>query len=383
MLANNLVRNVKEAISIKYNNIVYDMREQSIDVTVLSLGEAYFDLPECDFKSLPHPELFHYSHSRGIKSLREKICRYYRTEYKVAVDLDDQIICTAGSKIGIYYALQILVEPNDEVLIIEPFWVSYSEQVKLVGGIPRFVPMNVSIGEIDKYITERTKCIIFNNPQNPTGKNFTRAEVESLYNCIGSRNIWVISDEAYSEFLDEEEFVSCGIIDPLFERTIIINSISKNFGISGWRIGYLISNSEIVYAALKLNQHMITCAPTPLLMYLDQHFDNIINLTKPQIRDLLSKRKRLAKVIKDLSLKVVGGSSTFYFFLDISESGLSSDDFCEKLLRDFHIAVVPGIGYGESCDNHIRISFGSESEARVESALRVIKKFILETRCDI
>ena len=376
MPRNKLINNLNEAISIKYNNIVYEMQKQSIDVTVLSLGEAYFNLPSCNLANLPHPELFHYSHSRGIYSLREKLCNYYYSEYQVKVNPQTQIICTAGSKIGIYYALQILVEPGDEVLILEPFWVSYSEQVKLVGGIPRFIPMNISINKISEFITDKTRCIIFNNPQNPTGRNYTRSEVESIYEAIKNKNTWIISDEAYSDFVKDEAFISCGVFDPLFDRTIIVNSISKNFGISGWRIGYLISNSETVYAALKLNQHMITCAPTPLLMYIDSNFDQIILHTKPQINDLLMKRERLRTRLYHLSLRVIEGHATFYFFLDISDTGLTSEQFTERLLQEFHIAVVPGIGYGSSCDKYIRISFGSESEARVEKALEDIKLFM-------
>ena len=164
-----------EAISIKYNNLVYEIKSAGGDVIVLSLGEAYFDLPKCDFESLPYPDIYHYSHSRGIFSLREKVADYYQEHYAVPIDPVKEILITAGSKIGIYYALQTVINPGDEVLIIEPFWVSYSEQVKLIGGIPKYIPLGESVFEFGKYITNNTKCLIINNPQNPTGKNFTHA----------------------------------------------------------------------------------------------------------------------------------------------------------------------------------------------------------------
>lgn len=369
-----------EAISIKYNNLVYEIKSAGGDVIVLSLGEAFFDLPKCDFESLPYPDVYHYSHSRGMPSLREKIARYYGEHYSVRVDPATEMLITAGSKIGVYYALQTVINPGDEVLIVEPFWVSYSEQVKLIGGVPRYVPLGESVFEFGRYITSKTKCLIVNNPQNPSGKNFTREEVAFLHELTKKHGIWTISDEAYSDFLIDEKFISFGAVDPSFEHTIIVNSISKNFGISGWRIGYLISNPLVVYNALKLNQHMMTCAPTPLLMFLDKHFDEIISQTKPQIEALIMKRKLVRGFLDELGIKVEPGTSTFYFFVDISASKLNSIAFCDRLLSEQFVAAVPGIGYGQTCDRHIRISFGTESDERIYEGLKRIRNLIDTTR---
>lgn len=369
-----------EAISIKYNNLVYEIKSAGGDVIVLSLGEAFFDLPKCDFESLPYPDVYHYSHSRGMPSLREKIARYYGEHYSVRVDPATEMLITAGSKIGVYYALQTAINPGDEVLIVEPFWVSYSEQVKLIGAVPKYVPLGESIFEFEKYITSKTKCLIINNPQNPSGKNFTREEVEFLHGLAKKHGIWTIADEAYSDFLIDEKFTSFGAVDPSFDNTIIVNSISKNFGISGWRIGYLISNPQVVYNALKMNQHMMTCAPTPLLMFLDKHFDEIISQTKPQIEALIMKRKRVQSFMDELNIKVEPGTSTFYFFVDISASKLDSVGFCDRLLSEHFVAVVPGIGYGQTCDRHIRISFGTESDERIYEGLKRIRHLIDATQ---
>lgn len=377
---NTAVDALVEAISIKYNNMVYEIKSAGGDVIVLSLGEAFFDLPKCDFESLPYPDVYHYSHSRGMLSLREKIARYYDEHYAVRIDSATEMLITAGSKIGVYFALQTVINPGDEVLIVEPYWVSYSEQVKLIGGIPKYIPLGESVFEFGKYITDKTRCIIVNNPQNPSGKNFTRDEVEFLHGLVRKHDIWTIADEAYSDFLIDEKFISFGAVDPSFEHTIIVNSISKNFGISGWRIGYLISNPEVVYGALKLNQHMMTCAPTPLLMFLDKHFDEIISLTKPQIRDLIIKRKRVQGFMDVLGIKVVPGTSTFYFFVDISASKLDSVAFCDRLLSELFVAAVPGIGYGQSCDRHIRVSFGTEPDERIQEGLKRIRDLIDATR---
>lgn len=371
---------VVEAVSIKYNNLVYEMKSAGEDVIVLSLGEAFFDLPRCDFESLPYPDIYHYSHSRGMPSLREKIAGYYQFHYDVRIDSAAEILITAGSKIGVYYALQATINPGDEVLIVEPFWVSYSEQVKLVGGIPRYIPLGTRISDFEGYVTDKTKCLIVNNPQNPSGRNLCHEEVESLVNLSRKHGFFIIADEAYSDFLLDEKFTSFGVLDPAFERTIIVNSISKNFGISGWRIGYLISNSRVVYGALKLNQHMMTCAPTPLLMFLDKNFDNIIRQTRPQIESLIMMRRRVRGFIDELGLKVEPGTATFYFFVDISGSKLGSVAFCDRLLSEYLVSAVPGIGYGLSCDRYIRISFGTEPDDRVYAGLQRIRALTEATR---
>lgn len=380
MILSTKVSELIEAISIKYNNMVYEIKGAGGDVIVLSLGEAFFELPKCDFESLSYPEFYHYSHSRGIPSLREKITRYYEQQYNVQVDPATEMIITAGSKIGVYYALQTVINPGDEVLIIEPFWVSYSEQVKLIGGIPKYIPLGESIFNYDKYITNKTKCFIVNNPQNPTGKNLTQEEVHYIHRLIKNKGIWAIVDEAYSDFMIDETFISFGLVDPSFNNTIIVNSISKNFGISGWRIGYLISNSKVVYNVLKLNQHMMTCAPTPLLMFLDKNFEEIIKQTKPQIEALIVKRQRVEGYMNELGIKVERGTSTFYFFINISESNLDSVTFCDRLLSEKFVVAVPGIGYGQSCNGHIRISFGTESDERIYEGLKKIKSLIDQTK---
>jgi len=372
---------LSEAISIKYNNLVYELRSNGADIIVLSLGEAFFDIPRYDFGVLPYPDLYHYSHSRGLPSLRDRIAKYYSDSYSVVADSSREVLITAGSKIGVYYALQTIVQPGDEVILIEPFWVSYSEQVKLVGGVPKFVPIGDGIAGVEDQVSSKTRAIIVNNPQNPTGKNFQCDDLQRLFDIASKHKLWVISDEAYSDFVREDDaFISFGRVDTEFERTVIVNSISKNFGISGWRIGYLISQQPIVDNALKIAQHTMTCAPTPLLMYLDQYFEEIIQITKPQIRDLLQKRGRVNNVINQLELIAEPGNSTFYFFLDISSSSLASIDFCDRLLAEHFVAAVPGIGYGESCDHHIRISIGTESEDRINEGLMRIRDLIEETQ---
>lgn len=371
---------ISEAMSVKFNNLVYDMKERGEDVVVLSLGEAFFEIPLFGFHDLPFPDVYHYSHSRGVTELREKLAGYYRAQYQVPVDARSELIVTAGSKIAIHMSLMAVVEPGDEVIIREPAWVSYSEQVRLCHGVPVLVPHHEPIEALDRYVSERTKAIIVNNPHNPSGGVLTRKELEHLHGLARDRRIYLIADEAYSDFvLDGDVFLSCGVLDPGKEHTIICNSMSKNYGMSGWRVGYAIANPEMSQQILKINQHLVTCPATILEHYLARHFHEILAITKPQIRGVLEKRRELATYMDSLGVRYMPGTATFYFFVSIEPSRLRSEEFCLSLLKEARVSVVPGVGYGRSCDAFVRVSVGTESMERTTHGIRKLAELIGKT----
>ena len=261
-------------------------------------------------------------------------------QYDVAFDPENEILITAGSKIGIHMAMMSILNPADEVLIHEPAWVSYPEQVKLCHAVPVQIPYYVDVFDFEKYITNRTKLIIINNPNNPTGRVFSLEELSHLYRLAERYNLFVLSDEAYSDFvLEEDNFVSLGNLDSEKRHIIICNSISKNYGISGWRLGYVITNADMINQILKINQHLITCPATILEYYIEKHFDEIISITKPQIKSVVLKRKELAVYMDDIGLKYLDGTATFYFFVSIEGSKLDSERFCEILLTQHHVCA--------------------------------------------
>ncbi len=377
----NIAKNSIQALSIKYNNLVYERQRNGEDIIVLSLGEAFFDIPLYSFDDLPLSKIFHYSHSRGIPELREDIGKYFAKNYDVVFDSEHEILITAGSKIAIHMVLMTLINPNDEIIIYEPAWVSYPEQIKLCHGIPVSIPHDKNIFDFEDYVSDKTKAIIVNNPNNPSGRVFNLEEMSYIYNLAKKHGFFVISDEAYSDFvINRDEFISFGNLDIEKTHTIIINSISKNFGISGWRLGYLISNPQFIEQVLKINQHLITCPPTILQYYVHQYFNQIIDLTKPQIIDLLKKRKNIEIFMNEIDLEFLPGTSTFYFFILIKKSNLLSIDFCDALLNDYHVSAAPGIGYGKSCDSFIRIGIGSEDFERIKTGLLKIKDLINKTQ---
>lgn len=375
-----VVANSVEAMSIKYNNLVYDLKRRGKKVIVLSLGEAFFDIPLMPMDDLPYPAIYHYSHSRGIPELRERIARYYRERYDVNVNPEREILVTAGSKAAIHFAMMAVLNPGDEVLVQEPLWVSYPEQAKLCYGVPVQIPYTATVKDFEKYLTSRTRLLIVNNPNNPRGQVFTRQEMRYLADLAKANDIYLLSDEAYSDFVVDETFHSAGCFDPEKSHTIICNSISKNFGISGWRIGYAISNPAFINQLLKINQHLITCPSTILQYYLAKHFDEILAITDPQIPAVVQKRKEVLSYLKKVGLDALPGGSTFYLFVSTAPSALGSEAFCMKLLEEDHVCVVPGAGYGHSCDAFVRLSVGTESLEDIRTGIDRIKALVERTR---
>ena len=371
---------VGDALSIRYNNLVYELQSAGHDVIVLSLGEAFFDVPLHSFDELPRPAIFHYSHSRGLPELRAKLGSYYEREYGVPVDPEREIIVTAGSKVAIHMTLMALLDPGDEAIIVEPAWVSYVEQVKLCHGVPVTVPYDVPLTDLDDYITPRTKVVILNYPNNPRGQTLSTEEWEQLHEMARRHDVYLLCDEAYSDFVPEDErFVSAGVGDPDKHHTIICNSMSKNYGLSGWRVGYVMGNERLMDQVLKINQHLVTCPATVLSYYLLEHFDDLLEVTKPQIAAVVRWREKVMEPRDRLGLEYLPGSSTFYLFVSIADSTLSSEEFCTRLLTERHVCAVPGIGYGESCDRFIRVSVGTESEERTLRGLQAISDLVRET----
>jgi len=375
-----VVQQSVEAISIKYNNIVYEKQGNGEDVIVLSLGEPFFDIPLFSFKSLPKGKINHYSHSRGIIELRKTIANLYKNKTGIEIDYEKKILITAGSKIAIHMSLMSILNPGDEVIVLEPAWVSYTEEIKLCYGVPIQIPYEKTIYDIENFITTKTKMIIINNPNNPTGRIYEKEELSHVFELAKKYNIIILADEAYSDYVyTNNEFFSFVKLDPKNKYSIIINSLSKNMGISGWRIGYLITNSDLINQILKINQHLITCAPTILEYYANQYFSEILKVTRPQILEILHKRKILSTHMDEMALKYQPGQSTFYFFVSIENSRLSSDEFCTRLLNEKNISIVPGIGYGKSCDKFVRVSIGSENLDRIKKGLKEIHDLIIET----
>ena len=369
------MKDIQQASSIRFNNLGYELKAAGRDLIVLSLGEAFFDIPLYGFDDLPFPDIYHYSHSRGILALRQKIAGYFKTQYEVSFSPDRNIIITAGSKLAIYMSLLAILNPGEEVIIFEPYWVSYPEQVKLCRGRPVTLPVGSRVEDVINYITPQTKAIILNNPHNPSGRVYSFQETEYLANIAKEHDLYILSDEVYSDFVPErEQFTSMGVFG--FENVVLCNSISKNYGISGWRLGYVIGNDTLIDEILKINQHVLTCPATILQYYVEKHFYDIVKITKPQIQKVLAQRERTVAFMDKLGIEHLPGSAAWYIFASIKPSSLGSEEFCRRLLYEYNTLTVPGIGYGESCDSFIRVCVGTETTDRIEQGIKNIQDLI-------
>ena len=365
-----------EASSIYINQLIYDLRRAGEDVIALSFGEAYFDIPMFDFSKLDVVSGYHYADSQGLPELRVKIAEYYLKHYGVSVNSASELLISAGSKPIIYMAMLTVLSNGDELLIHEPSWLSYPEQARLCGAVPKFVPYDCAVEDFEGYITNKTRMLIICNPNNPAGRVYSPDELARLYEICRARGIYLLVDEAYSDFVLSDGFVSIAEIVPNKDGIIVINSLSKNMGMSGWRIGYSIASSEFISHLLKVNQHLITCAPSILMQYCATYFNQIIGVTLPQVHEVVEKRSRVANMMDDLKIQCLPGASTFYFFVEIGNYPGTSLDFSLRLLKEKHVAVVPGSAYGESTERFLRISIGTESEERIWEALQIINEML-------
>jgi aspartate aminotransferase/aminotransferase len=358
---------VKPALSVAINQMVYEMRAKGTDVISLSLGEAFFRLPLKSFEALDWNRGFHYSDSRGLPELRKVIAKHYGSKYGVLVDPEKELMVTSGSKLAIFMSIKALIKAGETVAIFEPAWVSYREQVILAGGIPVFLSFEKSF-EGALILPERTRIVILNNPNNPAGRLYSHSELVRIKRQCDKIGAILLVDEAYSDFVPDSSFLSAM---SLGKGVVVVNSLSKNLGMSGWRLGYVIAEAEIINRILILQQNLVTCAPTLLQDYVARYFDEILEITHPQIQELLSKRREVSELLENLSIKFLDGSSTFYFFVDATSLGIHGNvtEYCLGLLLDHGVSVVPGISYGDSTSMFIRIAVGSEPVERIREAL--------------
>jgi aspartate aminotransferase/aminotransferase len=367
------VRQIPQALSVYINQLVYDLRRRQRDIITLSLGEAFFSIPRFSFEKLDFERGYHYSDSQGLPELRAKIAGFYNRQYGADIDGKRHIIVSAGSKPIIFMCMQAVLNTGDDVVIHEPAWLSYQEQARLCGGEVNFIPFSVPVSEFHRHFTPRTRMMIINNPNNPAGRVYTRDELADLYAQCRRRGIYLLVDEAYSDFVLDGSFFTAARIAPDLDGIIAVNSLSKNMGMSGWRVGYAIAAPPFIAQLLKLNQHLITCAPTILLQYLIAYFDDILAVTLPQVRAVVEKRERVGRRMAELGISHLAGASTFYYFVDTAPYAGDIFDLAMYMLLDKDVALVPGSAYGASTERFLRMSIGTETEERIDQALQALR----------
>ena len=345
------------------------MKAEGIDVCSFSAGEPDFDSPahvKAAAKKALDEGKTKYGPAAGEPKLRQAIADKLQRENNLDYQAEN-IIVTNGGKHSLFNLMQALIEPGDEVIIPAPYWVSYPEMVKLVGGNPVIVMTDEANGYkiqpeiLRSAITPHTKLFVLNSPSNPTGMVYTPEEIKALAEVIVEKDILVVSDEIYEKILyDGAEHLSIGSLnDEIFARTIVSNGFAKGYSMTGWRLGYLAAPVELIKAATTVQGHstsnVCTFAQYGAIAALEESQDCV-----EEMRQAFAKRRKvmLSRINSIPGLSCAQPSGAFYLFPSISETGLKSLDFCKTLLEEHQVAVIPGVAFG--ADNNIRLSYATD-----------------------
>ena len=357
-----------EGIKPSLTRTLFNMAKAYDDVIDFTLGDpdvpTHQKIKDAGSKAIQDGKT-RYSQNAGLLELRNVISDYYIRKEGFEYDPISEIMVTVGAMEGLYLALLSITNPGDEYIIPAPYYVNYGQMVHMCGGIPVIVdkpaeePLSFRTEDIEAAITPKTKAIIINTPSNPSGKIISWNKIEKLAELAKKHDLYVISDEVYKCLIyGENKFKSIVSIEGMRERTILTNSLSKEFCMTGWRIGYVLANKEIVANMTKLQENVCACAPLPsqyaAIEALSSKEDYSANM-----KSIFSERRdALVSGINSIKgLSCTPPDATFYLMVDISKTGLKSFDFACKLLESVHVAVVPGVTYGQSCDNYVRIAF--------------------------
>ncbi len=371
---NKNIKNIKQASSIYWNQIASEKKKINKNFTILSLGEAFLKPKKISLDKFLTEKNFHYSDSRGTPELRKKIADLYLKKHRIKINYKKEIIVSSGSKILTFMSMLALLNRSDKVYTFEPAWLSYADQAKIIGNKIKFLNYNINFQDLEKKLKKDCKIFILNNPNNPSGKLYSKKYLNQFLSILSKKKIILVCDEAYSEFNSyKESFHSALEFHKYKKNVIVINSFSKNFSMSGWRIGYLIADAKVIEKILILNQHLITCAPTILQNYISHNFNKLYTHNKKQIQKLLKKRNKIIFYLKKYNIKFLEGNSTFYFFIKIPNF-INVKKLSIYLLNNQNISVVPGESYGKNTKNFIRISIGTETEAKIVSFIQILKK---------
>ena len=368
----------------KFFDIVSEMK----DAISLGVGEPDFDTPwhirDEGIYALEKGKTFYTSNS-GLKELREEICNYLKRKQNIAYDPMSEVVVTVGGSEAIDIGLRALINPGDEVIIPQPSYVSYEPCAILAGAKPVVINLKaenefrLTAEELKSAITENTKILILPFPNNPTGAIMERGDLEEIAKVVKENDIYVMSDEIYSELTYKGEHVSIASIDGMKERTILINGFSKAYAMTGWRLGYACAPKEIVKQMTKIHQFAIMCAPTTSQYAAVEALKNGDEDVKT-MRDEYNRRRRfLMNAFREMGLDCFEPYGAFYVFPCIKEFGMTSEEFATRFLEEERVAAIPGNAFGDSGEGYLRISYAYSLD-NLKIAMERLKHFVEKLR---
>ncbi len=377
---NPVVRNIPPSGIRKFFDIVTEMK----DAISLGVGEPDFVTPwrirEYGIYSLEKGHTY-YTSNWGLAELREEISRYLKRKYNLSYDPKDEVIVTVGGSEGIDIALRALAGPGDEVLVQQPSFVSYKPCVEFTGAAPVVIQtkeensFKLTPEQLEENITPKTKILMLSYPNNPTGAIMTGEELQGIAEVVKKHDLIVISDEIYSELTYGTKHVSIASLPEMRDRTIVINGFSKAFAMTGWRLGYTVGHRDIIGAMFKVHQYAVMCSPTTAQYAAIEALKNCDEDVDMMAREYNRRRRVVVQGLRKAGLKCFEPMGAFYAFPSIKETGLTSTEFCEKLLLDEKVALVPGNAFGECGEGFVRFSYAYSIET-INEALERITRFV-------
>lgn len=366
----------------------FDIVSEMPDAISLGVGEPDFDTPwhvrEEGIHSLEMGRTF-YTSNAGLKELKEEISKYLKRRYNTDYHPADEIMVTVGGSEAIDIAMRAMLDPGDEVLIPQPSYVSYLPCAVLANGVPVIIELKaenefrLTAEQLENAITDKTKLLVLPFPNNPTGAVMERKDLEAIAEVIMQHDLFVLSDEIYSELTYLKEHVSIASLPGMWERTITINGFSKSHAMTGWRLGYACGPKEIIKQMLKIHQFAIMCAPTTSQYAAVEALKNGDEDVAGMREEYNGRRRYLLHRFKEMGLECFEPFGAFYTFPCIKEFGMTSDEFATELLNDQKVAVVPGTAFGDSGEGFIRISYAYSLD-NLKEALGRIECFISKLR---
>ena len=382
----------KKVVEIQPSGIrkFFDIVSEMPDAISLGVGEPDFDTPwrirEEGIYTLEKGKTFYTSNS-GLKDLKIEICKYLKRKVNVEYNFNNEVIVTVGGSEGIDIALRAMLDPGDEVLIPQPSYVSYLPCTILADGVPVTIPLQeknefkLTAEELEAAITPKTKVLVMPFPNNPTGSIMTKEDLEPIVEVVKKYDLFVISDEIYSELSYDGEHVSIAAFEGMKERTILINGFSKGFAMTGWRLGYACGPKEIIEQMVKIHQFAIMCAPTNsqyAAVEALRHCDDEVQ----EMREAYNQRRRfLMNEFKRLHIQCFEPFGAFYVFPCIKEFGMTSEEFAMRFLEEEKVAVVPGTAFGDCGEGFLRISYAYSIE-ELKVAFERLERFITRLRAE-
>lgn len=382
----------KKVTEIKPSGIrkFFDLVSEMKDAISLGVGEPDFETPwhirDEGIYAFERGRTF-YTANAGLKDLRTEINNYLQRRQGLSYNPDNEIVVTVGGSEAIDIALRAMLNAGDEVIIPQPSYVSYEPCTVLADGVPVIINLKaenefrLTAEELENAITDKTKVLILPFPNNPTGSIMEKEDLESIAKVIIKHDIFVISDEIYSELSYKNKHISIASIDGMKERTILINGFSKSYAMTGWRLGYACGNKDIIAQMTKIHQYAIMCAPTISQYAAVDALKNGDEDVEKMKKSYNQRRRFLMNAFKEMDLECFEPFGAFYVFPCIKEFGMTSEEFATRFLEEEKVAAIPGTAFGDSGEGYLRISYAYSLE-KLKIAMDRLKNFVARLRTE-